>query len=98
MSVYQLFFHFENWIYLFCITVGPSGPMPAHIPHQTYQHPQPAHIGPHHGQQNQQPAGHPAPSPVQQIVTSSQSHPPTSNTPQPHNPYQQMPIQVLSLK
>ena len=73
--------------------LGPSGPMPAHIPHQTYQHPQPAHIGPHHGQQNQQPAGHPAPSPVQQIVTSSQSHPPTSNTPQPHNPYQQMPIQ-----
>lgn len=71
--------------------MGPGGPMPAHIPHQTYQHPQPAHIGPH--QPNQQSAGHPAPSPVQHVVTSSQSHPQTSNTPQPHNPYQQMSLQ-----
>lgn len=69
---------------------GPNGPVPAHIPHQPYHNPQPAHIGPHQqGQQN-----HPAPSPVQHVVTSqSQSHPPTSNTPQPHNPYQQMSLQ-----
>lgn len=71
-------------------TVGQHGPMPAHIQHQPYHNPQPAHIGPHPGQQNQQ--NHPAPSPVQHVVTSSQSHPPTS-TPQPHNPYQQMSIQ-----
>ncbi|XP_071181266.1 ataxin-2-like protein isoform X4 [Mytilus edulis] len=71
-------------------SVGQHGPMPAHIQHQPYHNPQPAHIGPHPGQQNQQ--NHPAPSPVQHVVTSSQSHPPTS-TPQPHNPYQQMSIQ-----